>query len=100
MLKLLVQLHMGNPSLRQTQMANLRKFTLSHQKKKDRWELKNDKTDRVVRTFGTKSEAMAGGILAGVLGKEGGSVKIRKIDGKYQEERTFPRSKDPKKSPG
>ena len=38
--------------------------------------------------------------LAAALGKEGGSVKIRKLDGKFQEERTYPRSKDPKRSPG
>jgi hypothetical protein len=29
-----------------------------------------------------------------------GSVKIEKLNGRYQEERTFPRSADPRKSKG
>jgi hypothetical protein len=39
-------------------------------------------------------------VLSRALGKEGGSVKIEKISGGYQEERTFPRSADPRKSKG
>ena len=34
------------------------------------------------------------------MGTAGGSVKIKTQDNKYQEERTFPRTADPKKSPG
>jgi len=34
------------------------------------------------------------------LGNQGGSVKIKKLDGKYEEERTYPKSKDPIKSKG
>ena len=34
------------------------------------------------------------------VGSEGGSVKIQKIDGKFQEERTYPGSKDPRESKG
>lgn len=32
--------------------------------------------------------------------KPGGSLRIHKKDGKIQEERTYPRSRDPKRSPG
>ena len=81
-------------------MANLRKFTLDHNEQKDRWDLKNDGTNRVVKTFEIKSDATAGGALKQVLGSEGGSVKIQKENGRYQEERTYPRSKDPRSSKG
>jgi hypothetical protein len=81
-------------------MANLRRFTLSHDSKKDDWTLRNDQTGRVVRRFDTKDDATAGGVLGGAIGSEGGSVRIEKVRGGYEEERTFPRSKDPTKSPG
>lgn len=81
-------------------MAKLPKFTLSHNKQKDNWQLKNDETDRTKRVFDTKAEATKGGVLKKAVGPEGGSVKIKKEDGAYQEERTYPRSKDPRKSPG
>jgi hypothetical protein len=80
-------------------MSKLAKFTLSHNDKKDRWDLTNDKTDKVVKTFETKTDATAGGVLKKAIGGEG-SVKIEKENGKYQEERTFPRSEDPKESKG
>jgi len=34
------------------------------------------------------------------VGSGGGSVKIQKKNGRIQEERTYPGSADPKKSPG
>jgi len=77
----------------------LRKFTLSP-KKGGGWRLTNDKTNRTQKLFKTKAIATKGGVLKGALGKEGGSVKIQKQNGRIQEERTFPRSKDPKSSPG
>lgn len=81
-------------------MPNLRKFTLDHNERKDQWDLKNDATNRVLRSFETKSDATAGGTLKKVLGSEGGSVKIQKENGRFQEERTYPRSKDPSSSKG
>ncbi len=81
-------------------MAKLPKFTLSHDKKKDDWVLKNDTTDRTVKRFDTKTVATKGGVLPKAIGSGGGSVKIKKENGVFQEERTFPRSKDPKKSKG
>ncbi|MBW4618198.1 MAG: DUF2188 domain-containing protein [Cyanosarcina radialis HA8281-LM2] len=79
---------------------NLTKYTLSYDDRKETWTLTNDKTDRTVKTFDTKAEAIQGGVLEQAVGKEGGSVKIQKLDGKYQEERTYPRSKDPTSSKG
>jgi hypothetical protein len=81
-------------------MAKLPKFTLDYDKKKDKWDLTNDKTDKVVKIFKTKEEATEGGVLRKSVGNDGGSVKIKKMDGQYQEERTYPKSKDPKKSKG
>lgn len=61
-------------------MANLPKYTLE----------KNEK----------KEIATTGGILRTAVGKNGGSVKIQKGNGRIQEERTYPESKDPIKSKG
>lgn len=81
-------------------MTKLPKLTLSHNDKKDRWDLTVDKTDKVVKTFDTKAEATKGGVLAKAAGEGGASVKIQKLDGKFQEERTYPGSADPKSSKG
>lgn len=81
-------------------MTKLPKYTLSHNDSRDRWELRQDKTHNFVKAFETKADATTGGVLSRALGKEGGSVKIAKISGGYQEERTFPRSADPRKSRG
>jgi len=81
-------------------MSKLSTFTLSFDRKKENWKLENDARDRVVRRFDTKAEATEGGVLGKSVGKEGGSVRIEKKVGGYQEERTYPRSKDPRKSKG
>jgi hypothetical protein len=81
-------------------MSKLPKYTLSHNDRTDKWVLKQDKTDRVVKSFENKADATAGGALSKAIGSAGGSVKIEKLNGRYQEERTFPRSADPQKSKG
>jgi hypothetical protein len=81
-------------------MGNLKKFTLDYNEKKESWELTNDKADKVVKSFDTKEEATKGGVLEKAVGKEGGSVKIQKENGRFQEERTYPGSADPKSSRG
>ena len=81
-------------------MTKLPKFMLAHNEKKDRWDLTNDATDKMVKSFENKADALTGGTLEKAVGKDGGSVKIQKVDGKFQEERTYPGSADPKKSKG
>ncbi len=81
-------------------MSNLKKFTLDYNEDKKGWDLTDDKTDKVIKRFDTKEEATQGGVLKEAVGKEGGSVKIQKENGKYQEERTYPKSADPKTSKG
>jgi uncharacterized protein DUF2188 len=81
-------------------MPKLPKFTLKFDQKSDKWTLRNDRTNRVEKTFTTKARATAGGALKRAVGRGGGSVKIQKENGRVQEERTYPGSKDPRKSKG
>jgi hypothetical protein len=80
-------------------MARVPKYTLPHDDTKKRWVLKQDGTGQTVKTFGTKAAATKGGVLERAVGKTG-SVKIKKRNGKIQEERTYPRSADPRASKG
>lgn len=79
-------------------MAMLHRFTLKHNKQLGGWALV-DQTGDIVRIFATKAEALARGQLEIAIGKEGGTVRIHRQDGQFAEERTFPRSQDPRTSP-
>lgn len=79
---------------------NLPKYHLVKDDKKGDWKLEPEGGGRAKRRFETKEEATKGGVLPDALGPGGGSVRIHKEDGKIQEERTFPGSRDPKGSPG
>ena len=80
-------------------MAKLPKFSLAHNEKTKKWELKKEGTSDVMKRFATKAAALKGGVLEKAVGGRG-SVRIRKRDGKIQEERTYPRSADPRGSKG
>lgn len=80
-------------------MAKLPKFTLGYDKAQEAWQLKNS-AKQIIKSFDTKAEALPGGVLERAVGAGGGSVQIRKVDGTIQQERTYPRAADPKKSPG
>lgn len=56
----------------------LKKYTLEYNERKGTWPLKNDSTNRVVKSFDTKQDATRGGALRRAVGPEGGSVKIQK----------------------
>ncbi len=81
-------------------MATLRKFTLEFNEKKEQWDLKKDVSNQLVKSFQTKADATKRGVLEKAIGKPGGSVKIQKKNGRYDEERTYPSSADPHKSKG
>jgi hypothetical protein len=81
-------------------MAKLRRFTLSKDAAKGDWVLREQDASRARRRFATKSAALSGGAIESALGVVGGSVRIKKENGRIQEERTYPRSADPKGSPG
>ena len=73
----------------------LKRFNLA--KDKEGWLLVDQLGERVC-TFKTKAEALEGGTLERVVGE--GTVRIHREDGEFEVERTYPRSKDPRQSPG
>ena len=79
---------------------NLPQFHLTKDAAKGDWALRKAGAERATRRFDTKTEATAGGVLSEAVGKGGGSVRIHLESGRIQEERTFPRGRDPKQSPG
>ncbi len=79
---------------------NLPRYHLTRDQAKGDWKLQKEGAERATRRFETKSEATAGGVLESAVGEAGGSVRIHLENGRIQEERTYPRSRDPKESPG
>lgn len=74
-------------------MPRIPKYTLEKNERTDKWELQKDSTGRVVKRYETKADATKGGALERAVGSEGGSVKIQKENGRFQEERTYPEAK-------
>ncbi|RRV86953.1 DUF2188 domain-containing protein [Stutzerimonas stutzeri] len=62
------------------------------------WELRKQGATRASKTAATKDEMLQ--ITAAFLEGRTASVKIHKKDGTLQEERTYPRSADPRESKG
>jgi uncharacterized protein DUF2188 len=81
-------------------MRKLRRYTVTKNKTGSGWVLKDDKTNRVKHTFRTKGNAKKGGAVKALIGPQGGSVRFEKEHGGFDEERTYPRRRDPKSSPG
>ncbi len=75
-------------------------YDLHFDRKSEKWRLEKEGSDRAVKLFDRKADATAGGVLRDAIGKAGGSVKIKKLDGKIQEERTISPAKDPKATKG
>ncbi|MGR1197695.1 DUF2188 domain-containing protein [Aeromonas hydrophila] len=68
------------------------------EKRRDKWALVKEGNERASKTADTKAEMVK--LASAYVGDKGGSVKIRKLDGTFEEERTYPRANDPKKSKG
>lgn len=81
-------------------MSKLKKYTLEHNQKTSKWDLTENSTGGVLKSFAKKENATAGGVLKNLVSSEGSSVRIRKTNGQIQEERTYPRAKDPRRSKG
>ncbi|HDS1799020.1 TPA: DUF2188 domain-containing protein [Pseudomonas putida] len=64
----------------------------------DGWELKKAGAERAFRRAATKQELVS--TLADFFDGKTASVKIHKADGTLEEERTYPRSTDPRSSKG
>jgi hypothetical protein len=67
-------------------------------KEDNNWKFEQHKSDRSIRNFDTKKEAV--GFATAYMRAHEGSLKIKKANGRIQEERTYPRSKDPSRTPG
>jgi hypothetical protein len=64
----------------------------------DEWKLRRQGAERSALISGNKKAAVEES--AEFMRQHGGSLKIHKENGGIQEERTYPRSADPRKSPG
>lgn len=62
------------------------------------WELRKEGASRASKTAATKTEMLQ--VTATYMEGKTASVKIHKKDGTIQEERTYPRSADPRRSEG
>ena len=88
------------PEHREKHMARLARFTLDFDKLHGQWALRHDGSAAIVKRFPRKADAVAGGVLGRAVGKGGGSVRIKGKNGRIQEERTYPRGADPRRSKG
>jgi len=64
----------------------------------DGWELKKTGAERAAKRAATKQGLV--GSLADFFDGKTASVKMHKADGTIEEERTYPRSADPRRSKG
>ena len=55
-----------------------RKFTLRFDETKNKWVLKHDPTEKIIRVFDTKEDSTRAGVLRSALGRQGGIVIVRK----------------------
>ena len=70
-------------------MPALPKYSVEFNEKMSKWTLRNDKTKKIAKSFKTNAGATKGGALKRALGRNGGSVKIQKENGRIQEVRTY-----------
>ncbi|EPF0313646.1 DUF2188 domain-containing protein [Enterobacter chuandaensis] len=64
----------------------------------DKWKLQKEGNTKPSKTADTKAEMIKQ--TQDFMADKQGSVKIHKVDGKFQEERTYPRKDDPRSSKG
>ncbi len=67
-------------------------------KKGEKWQFKMEKSDKILLNSVKKEDVVKK--MQTYMKSKMGSVRIHKVDGSIQEERTYPRSADPKKSKG
>jgi Uncharacterized protein conserved in bacteria (DUF2188) len=81
-------------------MATLRTLTLGYNENRRRWDLTDDVSNRAIQSFATKRGATQKGTFDRMFRTKPASVKIETQHGRIQEERTYPRSRDPLRSKG
>lgn len=62
------------------------------------WKLRKEGAERSAFTFDNKQDAVTQSVE--FVRQHGGSLRIHKHDGTFEEERTYPRSADPRSSAG
>ena len=62
------------------------------------WKFGKENSQRSIKNFDTKADALD--FAKDFMNNNGGSLKIHKTDGTFQEERTYPKSKDPRITKG
>jgi hypothetical protein len=67
-----------------------RKYTVRFDVSREKWLLTHDASEKVLKVFDTKEDATRAGALRKVLGREGGTVRVRTRSGAFEEERNFP----------
>ena len=67
-----------------------RKYTLRFDDTRNKWFLKQDATEKIIRRFKSKEDGIRAGVLRKLLGRQGGTVTIRTKTGVFDEERNFP----------
>ena len=67
-------------------------------KKDGQWKLTKQNAGKASLVFDTKEEALKKS--AEFMREHSGSMRVHKENGRFQEERTYPRSADPRQSPG
>lgn len=75
---------------------SLDKYDLLHED--DQWKLKQRGAERAIKAGDTKESVQKFGTK--YVKEHGGSLVIRKKNDRIQEERTYPRKDDPRRSPG
>ncbi|MFP3592958.1 DUF2188 domain-containing protein [Chryseobacterium sp. SIMBA_038] len=65
-----------------------------------KYKLKKEGAERSSKVFDTNKIEAIKSAKDFIVSHNGGSLRIHKNSGEFQEERTYPRSKDPKKSKG
>ncbi|MES3030964.1 MAG: DUF2188 domain-containing protein [Patescibacteria group bacterium] len=74
------------------------KYDLTHDG--DSWKLKRQDAERASEVYDGKTKEEAVREAADFMKEHPGSMRIHKKDGTFEEERTYPRSEDPRQSPG
>ncbi len=73
-----------------------RKYTVTFDDAKEKWILKHDVSGKVLKAFETKEDATRAGALRKTIGQRGGTVRIFRRNGAFEEERNFPPVSDGK----
>ena len=73
-------------------------YHITYNKNSEQWQFKKSGNERPTFTADTKADAI--GKMQSYMQNHPGSVKIHKVNNIIQEERTYPRSIDPRKTEG